>query len=57
MIRHLTCGGLWLFMQGVMGPQAQAAAGAHMGRREQKGTRGAALSLTEGLAHLVDRFA
>ena len=45
-----------MIMQGVIGPQAQAAAAAHTGRREQKGSRGAALSLTEGLAHLVDRF-
>ncbi|KAL3138889.1 hypothetical protein ABBQ32_005714 [Trebouxia sp. C0010 RCD-2024] len=39
---------------GSMGPQA--AAGSYTGRREQKGNRGATVSLTEGLAHLVDRY-
>lgn len=45
----------WLFMKGAAGA-ALAAAGAYAGRREQKGSRGAAVSLTEGLAHLVDRL-
>ena len=40
-------------MQGSTGPQA--AAGTYTARREQKGSRGAAVSLTEGLTHLVDR--